>query len=70
MNHPYGIDNLFDKNCLSDFDKRFQDFAFLKPIATFMCHPFGEDFEILIYSKNCSTVSPEHVCSGGFDFDS
>ena len=28
---------------LSDFHKRFQDFALLEPIATFMCFPFAED---------------------------
>ncbi|KAG2458374.1 VIPR2 protein, partial [Polypterus senegalus] len=33
------------ENCLSDFDRRFQDFASLGPIATFMCYPFRKDVE-------------------------
>ena len=33
-------------NCLSVFDKRFQDFALLEPVATFMCYPFRQDVEV------------------------
>ena len=33
-------------NCLSQFDKRFQDFFLLEPVATFMCYPFQEDVEV------------------------
>uniref|UniRef100_A0A669C9P0 HAT C-terminal dimerisation domain-containing protein n=1 Tax=Oreochromis niloticus TaxID=8128 RepID=A0A669C9P0_ORENI len=33
-------------NCLSEFDKRFQDFSLLEPVATFMCYPFREDAEV------------------------
>ena len=33
-------------NCLSEFDKRFQDFSLLEPVATFMCYPFQEDAEV------------------------
>jgi len=33
-------------NCLSEFDKRFQDFALLEPVASFMCYPFREDAEV------------------------
>ncbi|KAK7939584.1 hypothetical protein WMY93_002910 [Mugilogobius chulae] len=32
--------------CLSEFDKRFQDFALLEPVATFMCNPFRETTDI------------------------
>ena len=50
--------HLFDENCLSDFDKRFQDFALLEPIATFMCYPFREDVEVdLLASKIAALVS-------------
>uniref|UniRef100_A0A087XA81 HAT C-terminal dimerisation domain-containing protein n=1 Tax=Poecilia formosa TaxID=48698 RepID=A0A087XA81_POEFO len=34
------------ENCLSEFDRRFQDFALLEPVATFMCSPFWEDAEL------------------------
>ena len=61
MNHPYGIDNLFDKNCLSDFDKRFQDFALLKPIVTFMCYPFREDVEVDLLASNIAALFPLHT---------
>ncbi len=30
----------------SDFDRHFQDFALLEPIATFMCFPFGDEHEV------------------------
>ncbi|XP_057190131.1 general transcription factor II-I repeat domain-containing protein 2-like [Triplophysa rosa] len=30
----------------SDFDKRFQDFALLEPVATFMCFPFRDEHEV------------------------
>lgn len=35
-----------NENIGSDFDKCFQDFALLKPIATFVGFPFGEDTEV------------------------
>ncbi|KAF7641054.1 hypothetical protein LDENG_00297180, partial [Lucifuga dentata] len=54
------------ENCLSDFDKRFQDFALLEPIATFMCYPFREDIEvdslaskIAMFHLNSSAVEEE-----------
>jgi hypothetical protein len=62
--HLYWIDQLFDENCLSDFDKWFQDLALLEPNATFMSYPFREDVEVDALASN-GTVSPEHVCSGG-----
>lgn len=33
-------------SCQSEFDKRFQDFALFEPVATFLCYPFREDFEV------------------------
>ncbi|KAG2457890.1 PEX19 factor, partial [Polypterus senegalus] len=33
------------ENCLSDFDRQFQDSALLQPITTFKCYPFREDVE-------------------------
>ncbi|GLD48599.1 DNA-dependent protein kinase catalytic subunit isoform X2 [Lates japonicus] len=35
------------ENCLSEFDKCFQDFVLLEPVATFMCYPFW-DAEVII----------------------
>ncbi|KAL2087224.1 hypothetical protein ACEWY4_018283 [Coilia grayii] len=37
-------------------DKRFQDFALLEPIATFMCNPFGEDTEVDSLASNIATL--------------
>uniref|UniRef100_A0A087XSU0 Uncharacterized protein n=1 Tax=Poecilia formosa TaxID=48698 RepID=A0A087XSU0_POEFO len=34
------------ENCLSEFNRHFQDFALLEPVATFMCYPFWEDAEV------------------------
>lgn len=34
------------KKIKSDFDRRFQDFALLEPVATFMCFPFGDEHEV------------------------
>ncbi|XP_068191985.1 zinc finger BED domain-containing protein 5-like isoform X1 [Antennarius striatus] len=33
-------------NYLSEFDKCFQDFSLLEPVAAFMCNPFQEDVEV------------------------
>ena len=41
---------------LSDFDRRFQDFALLEPVATFMCFPFREDAEIDVLASKISTM--------------
>ena len=32
--------------CRSEFDRRFQVFALLEPVATFMCYPFREDINV------------------------
>ncbi|KAG2465869.1 ZN532 protein, partial [Polypterus senegalus] len=40
------------ENCLSDFDRQFQDSALLEPNATFECYPFREDVEGLCNKKN------------------
>ena len=34
-------------NCLSEFEKRFQDFYLLEPVATFMCFPFGKMWRLI-----------------------
>lgn len=44
------------ENVRSDFDKRFQDFALLDPIATFMCFPFGEDTEVDSLASKIATL--------------
>lgn len=41
---------------LSDFDRRFQDFALLEPVATFMCFPFREDAEVDVLASKISTM--------------
>ncbi len=54
-------------NCLSEFDRRFQDFAVLEPVATFMCYPFREDVEVdslaskiaMLFHLNSSGVEEE-----------
>lgn len=33
-------------NIIADFDLRFQDFAILEPVATFMCFPFGVEVDV------------------------
>ena len=59
---------LTDGILLSDFDKRFQDFAFLEQIASFMLYPFGEDVEvdlrtskIALFHLNTSAVKDENL---------
>ncbi|RXN24367.1 general transcription factor II-I repeat domain-containing 2A-like protein [Labeo rohita] len=52
-------------NCLSEFDKRFQDFALLKPIATFMCYPFQEDAEVISLASKIATLF--HLNSSGVE---
>ncbi|KAL7870465.1 hypothetical protein SRHO_G00079620 [Serrasalmus rhombeus] len=42
--------------CLSEFDKRFQDFALIEPIATFMCYPFREDAEVVSLASKIATL--------------
>ena len=59
--HLYWIDQLFDENCLSDFDKRFQEFSLLKPIATLMCYPFREDVEVDLLALKIAGVFPLHT---------
>ena len=51
--YPYAFYHLIDENYLSLW--RFQDFAFLEPIATFMCSPFREDVEVHQKLQHCFT---------------
>lgn len=44
------------ENVRSDFDRRFQDFALLEPIATFMCFPFGEDTAVDSLASEIATL--------------
>uniref|UniRef100_A0A096MGU2 DUF4371 domain-containing protein n=1 Tax=Poecilia formosa TaxID=48698 RepID=A0A096MGU2_POEFO len=44
------------ENCLSEFDGRFQDFALLEPVATFMCYPFWEDAEVDSLASKIATM--------------
>lgn len=44
------------ENCLSDFDKMFQDFALLQPISTFMCYPFRKDVEVDLLTSHIATL--------------
>ena len=43
-------------NCLSEFHRRFQDFALLKPVATFMCYPFQEDVVVVSLASKITTL--------------
>ncbi len=43
-------------NCLSEFDRRFQDFFLLEPVATFMCYPFREDAEVDSLTSKTATL--------------
>ena len=43
-------------NCLSVFDKRFQDFALLEPVTTFMCYPFREDAGVDSLASKITTL--------------
>lgn len=52
-------------NCLSEFDKRFQDFALLEPVATFMCYPFREDAEVVSLASKIATLF--HLNSSGVE---
>lgn len=53
------------ENCLSDFNKQFQDFALLEPVATFMCYPFWEDAEVDFLASKISTLF--HLNSSGVE---
>lgn len=52
-------------NCLSEFDRRFQDFALLEPVATFMCYPFREDAGVDSLSSKIATLF--HLNSSGVE---
>lgn len=52
-------------NCLSEFDRRFQDFATLEPVATFMCYLFQEDAEIDSLASKIATLF--HLNSSGVE---
>ena len=43
-------------NCLSEFHRRFQDFALLVPVATFMCYPFQEDVVVVSLASKITTL--------------
>ena len=51
--------------CLSEFDKRFQDFSLLEPVATFMCYPFRGDAEVDSLASKMSTLF--HLNSSGVE---
>ena len=55
---------LIDK-CLSEFDKRFQDFSLLKLVATFMCYPFRKDTDIDSLALKIATLF--HLNSSGVE---
>ena len=50
---------------VSEFDKRFQDFALLEPVATFMCYPFQEDVEVDSLASKIATLF--HLNSSGVE---
>jgi len=50
---------------VSEFDKRFQDFALLEPVATFMCYPFREDVEVDSLASKIATLF--HLNSSGVE---
>ena len=54
-----------DDNCLSEFDKRFQNFAPLEPVATFICYPFQEDTEVDSLTSKIATLF--HLYSSGVE---
>ena len=43
-------------NCLSEFDKSFQDFTLLESVATLMCYPFREDAEVDLLASKIATL--------------
>ncbi|XP_051259245.1 general transcription factor II-I repeat domain-containing protein 2-like [Dicentrarchus labrax] len=53
------------ENLLSDFNKRFQDFALLEPVATFMCYPFRENADVDLLASEIATVF--HLNSSGVE---
>lgn len=53
------------ENCLSDFNKQFQDFALLEPVATFMCYRFQEDAEVDFLASKIVTLF--HLNSSGVE---
>ena len=55
-NHPYGIYHLFDDNYLPDNGSR-------------LCFSRVNRYIYVLIKNICSTVLPEHVCSGRWDFD-
>ena len=54
-------------DCLSEFDKRFQDFSLLEPVATFMCYPFQEDVEVDSLASNIASLF--HMNSSGVEHE-
>ncbi|KAK1903952.1 General transcription factor II-I repeat domain containing protein 2A [Dissostichus eleginoides] len=50
---------------VSEFNRRFQDFALLEPVATFMCYPFQEDVEVDSLASKIAT--PFHLNSSGVE---
>ncbi|XP_068121767.1 general transcription factor II-I repeat domain-containing protein 2A-like [Hyperolius riggenbachi] len=43
-------------SCLSEFDRRFLDFAVIEPVATFMCYPFCNEADIDSLALKISTL--------------
>lgn len=54
------------KNCLSEFNKHFQDFVLLEPVTTFMSSPFREDAEVDSLASKILTLFYLNF-SGDFD---
>ena len=52
-------------NGLSEFDKHFQDFSLLEPVATYMCYPFREDAEVDSLTSKIATLL--HMSSSGVE---
>ena len=52
-------------NCLSEFDKHFQDSALLESVATFICYPFQEDAEVDSQASKIATLF--HLNSSGVE---
>ena len=52
-------------NCLSEFDKRFQEFSLLEPVATFMCCLFREDAGVDLLASKIATLF--HLNSSGVE---
>ncbi|KAM4555068.1 general transcription factor II-I repeat domain-containing protein 2-like [Odontesthes bonariensis] len=48
--------------CLAEFDRRFQDFTLLEPVAEFMAYPFRDDADIDALSSKIATLFQLNSC--------